>query len=145
MENPMPKKQKKRALTLLEIMIVIFLIGLIGSVIGVNMKGSLEEGKAFKTRQARDQITDILMLEVARGALIDDVVKEPVKYLENSGMVKKPDEFIKDGWGELFEIKVNGNTGNTLIVRSAKLTAYEHKKNEKIGKSAKPATNEEET
>ena len=41
--------QKKRALTLLEIMIVIVLIGIIGSVIGVNMKGSLDAGKAFKS------------------------------------------------------------------------------------------------
>ncbi len=54
-------------MTLLEIMIVIVLIGLIGSVIGFNMKGSLDEGRAFKTRQAQEQIQDILMLEVARG------------------------------------------------------------------------------
>ncbi len=128
-------RKKKRALTLLEIMIVIFLIGLIGSVIGVNMKGSLDEGKAFKTRQARDQINDILMLEVARGVSIDEVVQNPTKYLANSGLVKKPDAFIKDGWGEIFEIKVHESTKNTLIVRSARLTAYDQKKKEKLGKA----------
>ena len=48
----MKKKKKQYALTLIEIMIVIVLIGLIGSVIGANMKGSLDEGKAFKTKYA---------------------------------------------------------------------------------------------
>ena len=130
----MKKRQKKRSLTLLEIMIVIVLIGLIGSVIGVNMKGSLDEGKAFKTKQARDQITDILMLEVARGATVEEVTKDPEKYLANSGLIKKPSNFIKDGWGERFAIDPDGRTHGNIIVKSAKLTAYENKKKEKLGK-----------
>jgi hypothetical protein len=122
-------------------MIVIVLIGLIGSVIGVNMKGSLDEGKAFKTRQARDQITDILMLEIARGTPMDEVIKDPAVYLENSGMVKKPKEFIKDGWGELFDIKADGRTHGNIIVSSSRLKAYERKKNEKLGR---PLVSEDE-
>ena len=42
-------KKSKKAMTLLEVMIVIFIIGIISSVIGYNMKGSLEKAKAFKT------------------------------------------------------------------------------------------------
>src|SRR5438874_1720969 len=102
--------RKKRSLTLLEIMIVIVLIGLIGSVIGVNMKGSLDEGKAFKSRQARAQIKDILMLEVARGVPIQDVVDRAEVYLANSGLVKNPKKFLNDGWNEPFEVKVNAST-----------------------------------
>lgn len=140
----MKTKKKKRPLTLLEIMIVIVLIGLIGSVIGVNMKGSLEEGKAFKSTQARDQIKDILMLEVAQGASIDEVVTDPEKYLENSGLVKKPSAFIKDGWGERFEIKAAGNSNGNIIVKSARLKAYERKKAEKLGKSNQNSDEDDE-
>ena len=39
--------RKKRAITLLEIMIVILLIGLIGGVVSYNLKGTLDKGKAF--------------------------------------------------------------------------------------------------
>ena len=67
------KKKKQRPMTLLEIMIVIFIIGIIGSVIGYNMKGSLEEGKAFKTQEGIKQLYEIFHLEMAKGtASIDD-------------------------------------------------------------------------
>lgn len=127
-------KKKKRVLTLLEIMIVIVLIGLIGSVIGVNMKGSLEEGKAFKSRQAQEQIHDILMLEVARGIPLEEVIKEPVKYLELSGLVKNPKTFCKDGWGEPFEITKDGKRLDTIVVKSTRLARYNDKRNKKLGK-----------
>ena len=125
-------KKKKRALTLLEIMIVIVLIGLIGSVIGVNMKGSLEEGKAFKTRQAQEQIADILMLEVARGSSIDEIIGDPGKFLELSGLVKNGKTFCKDGWGEIFEIKKA--PGDKIVVKSSRLKKYETKRNQKLGR-----------
>src|SRR3990167_6260687 len=98
MQRSRTPRRRKRPLTLLEIMIVIVLIGLIGSVIGFNMKGSLDEGRAFKTRQAKEQIKDILMLEVARGAPIADVVQQKEQYLRNSGLVLKPKSFLRDGW-----------------------------------------------
>ncbi len=127
----MKLKRKKRALTLIEIMIVIVLIGLIGSVVGVNMKGSLDEGKAFKTRQAKEQIADILMLEVARGAPMEKVIKEPKKYLADSGLVKKPDDFVKDGWGVPFDIREDEDIPGNIVVDSARLTAYEKGKKTK--------------
>lgn len=117
-------KKKKRSLTLLEIMIVIVLIGLIGSVIGVNMKGSLDKGKAFKTRMAIEQIQDILMLEVAKGASIDEVLKDTETYLKNSGLVKNPKTFLNDGWGKPFEIK---EVHSTIKVISQNLRAYDAK------------------
>lgn len=134
------KRRKKQALTLLEIMIVIVLIGLIGSVIGVNMKGSLDQGKAFKSKQAKEQIRDILMLEVASGNSIDEVVADKEKYLANSGLVKNPKQFLKDGWGVPFEVKVDRHHEN-IIVNSSKLQAYEQKKRRQLGKTAEPTDN----
>lgn len=124
------KKRQKRSLTLLEIMIVIVLIGLIGSVIGFNMKGSLDAGKAFKTTQAQEQILDILTLEVAKGYSPEEVVKEPAKALDRSGLIKgKGKAYIKDGWGQPFEIKLNDK--GVIKVESAALKAYDAKKKAK--------------
>ena len=121
-------RRKKRTLTLLEIMIVIVLIGLIGSVIGFNMKGSLEEGRAFKTKKAKEQIEDIFMLELARGTSVDYILENKAEVLDNSGLVKNPAEFLKDGWGKEFEIKADGRANDKFIVRSEKLDAYEKKR-----------------
>ena len=128
-------KRRKQALTLLEIMIVIVLIGLIGSVIGVNMKGSLDEGRAFKTRQAQAQIEDILMLAVAQGEPIDNVVANKEAFLEISGLVKDASAFLKDGWGVPFEVRVGGRSHDKIVVDSAKLDAYDTKKKAKLSKS----------
>jgi prepilin-type N-terminal cleavage/methylation domain-containing protein len=124
--------KKKQALTLLEIMIVIFLIGLIASVIGVNMKGSLDAGRAFKTEKAQEQICDILMLEVARGASIDEVVKNAEKYLDASGMVNDASKFILDGWGQQFEITQDKGD---IVVSSDRLKEYKQRKDAKTGKT----------
>jgi len=130
----------KRTLTLLEIMIVIVLIGLIGSVIGFNMKGSLDAGRAFKTRQAQEQINDILMLEVAQGTAIEEVVANPEKYLANSGLVKNPKKFLKDGWNQDFDVKVDGRKTGNIIVYSERLKAYDQRQREKLGKTAPTET-----
>jgi general secretion pathway protein G len=131
----MKTRRQKRTLTLLEIMIVIVLIGLIGSVIGFNMKGSLDEGRAFKTKKAKEQLQDILMLEVARGTPIGDVIKDRKTYLKNSGLVKNPDDLLKDGWGHEFEVKIDGRSNEKIMASSEKLKQYERKKNEKLGKT----------
>lgn len=128
-------KIKRRNLTLLEIMIVIVLIGLIGSVIGFNVKGSLDEGKAFKTRQAKEQIQDILMLEVARGTDIVSVLEDKEAVLANSGLIKDPKAFLKDGWGIPFTIKVVGAGQDRISVISDKLRNYERTKKARLGKA----------
>lgn len=131
----MRKKKIKRALTLLEIMIVIVLIGIIGSVIGVNMKGSLDKGRAFKTRQAKNQIQDILMLEIARGMPATEVQTKAKQVLEASGLIKNPDKFLKDGWGKDFVIKIDEKDSDKIIVVSSSLEKYDQAKKEKLGQT----------
>lgn len=112
--------KKKQALTLLEIMIVIVLIGLIGSVLGFSMKGSLDKGKVFKTERAIQLIEDTLMLEVAKGAPIKDVIDHAETYLRDSGMVKNVENILKDGWGVPFVIDKKDD--QTIFVTSKRLT-----------------------
>lgn len=111
--------KKKQALTLLEIMIVIVLIGLISGVLGFSMKGSLDKGKVFKTERAIQLIEDTLMLEVAKGASITEVIDKAEIYLKNSGMVKNAENILKDGWGERFDIE---KKDDQISVTSKRLT-----------------------
>ncbi len=120
------KKRKKQPLTLLEIMIVIFLIGLIGSVIGYNMKGSLDEGRYFKSDQSAKQIRSLLLLELAKGVSMDAIIAAPGDHLKNAGIVKNTEKLLKDGWGNPFTVTSNGDD---IKVTTAKLEDYRIKKN----------------
>lgn len=132
------KQVKKRAITLLEIMIVIFLIGLIGSVIGINMKGSMDKGRAFKSERAKEQIKDILQLQLAEGvATNNEIAQDPTYYLKRSGMVKKPKDLLKDGWGQPFVITATAD-GAGFSVKSERLKKYKDSQKSK-GNVATPA------
>ena len=135
-------KKKKKPLTLLEIMIVIFLIGLIGSVIGYNMKGSLDEGKAFKSIHGAAQIRDILLLEVAKGKPIENVITNHETYLKKSGIVKDVKKLLKDGWGEKYIITAKGKSDIRVV--SEKCVKYNRAKNKKSdGETIEPEEVEE--
>ena len=98
--------KKRYAMTLLEIMIVIFIIGIIGSVIGYNMRGSLDTGKAFKTKEGARKLYEIVQLETAQGRELkeeDDLPKQVSEILKKSGLVKNVADLMKDGWGNEYE------------------------------------------
>lgn len=135
--------EKKQAFTLLEIMIVIFLIGLIGSVIGYNMKGSLDEGKAFKTEQAIARVHDLLLLEIAKGESAQEVADNPKAFLENSNIVKNAKDLLKDGWGQPLKISAKGTSD--LSVTSAKLAEHMRKKHKGTKQLQEEAQQEEES
>lgn len=117
-------------MTLLEVMIVIFIIGIISSVIGYNMKGSLEKAKAFKTTEAIKKIKEIFELELAQGtASYDEIENKPEEVLENSGLVNNGKEMFKDGWGKRFEIKILSS--GEIRLKSQAYLAYE-KKHKKV-------------
>lgn len=117
------KRRIKRTLTLLEIMIVIFLITLITGVIGYNMKGSLDKGKAFRTAQAQQQLHDMLLLALSDGVPMARILEEPGVVLKNLGLAKDPDKLLKDGWGEPFVITAIGKSD--FRIKSQNLVNYE--------------------
>jgi len=119
-------KKQKRPFTLLEIMIVIFLIGLIGSIVGYSMKGSLSEGKAFKTEQAIARITDLLELELARGATRDQINNNVAGVLQSQGVVKNVNSLLKDGWGKPIDVKILKS--GEIQITSKELNQYKAKK-----------------
>ena len=107
----------------MEIMIVIFLIGLIGGVISYNMKGSMDEGRAFKTERGIEQIGDTLRLAIARGATPAEVQANPEYYINQAGIVKDAKKLLKDGWNKPYDILQSSDKAD-IIVRSEKLDEY---------------------
>ncbi|MCI0382328.1 MAG: type II secretion system GspH family protein [Chlamydiae bacterium] len=121
--------KKKKTLTLLEVMIVISLILLIGGVIGYNIKGSLDEGRRFKTKHAMEQIADILMYVASRDNIsLQEVAEHSREHLEKSGLVKNVDELTKDGWGGEFNVSVKDNA---IVVHSKNYIDHLKKKSKK--------------
>lgn len=124
----MRNRRKKRAVTLIEIMIVILLIGLIGGALAYNMTGSLDEGKAFKSRQNIEKIHDILMIELSEGTQdIDEVAKNWQSIIGRSPLISKNNlkDLLKDGWKKEYVLRVHEDD---IVIESPGLSAYERKK-----------------
>lgn len=117
----MAKKRKKRAVTLIEIMIVILLIGLIGGALAYNMRGSLDQGKAFKTEQNIARAYDILMMKYAEGTDLDAILEDPKTILNQSPLVKNGDQLLRDGWGVDMTCT---RDGDEIVITSNKLNTW---------------------
>lgn len=106
-------------------MIVIFLIGIISSVIGYNVKGSLEKGKAFKSKQGKEKLEAILNLQTSAGWSVDEICTNESylkECLKDSGMIKDVDKAVKDGWNLPYTFRT---VKDQVVVNSDKLHEYE--------------------
>ena len=112
----MGKKSKRSALTLLEVMVVILLIALIGGVVGVNLKGSLDEGRYFKTKEAKSQLKDIIEYRLAMGGTLAELNAGALDFVTKSGIAKDPAALLTDGWGE--PLKIIAKSADDIQVES---------------------------
>lgn len=116
------KSCKKRNLTLIEIMIVMFLIMLIMGVVAYNYRGALDEGKAFKTKAGIDQIETVLEMAVAQDPeLLENIPSEWEEIVLTAPTVKNPASLIKDGWGESYQVRVEDGR---VVVSSKRFEEY---------------------
>ncbi len=118
------KVARRQFVTLIEMMIVMFLIALITGVVAYNYRGTLDEGKAFKTKAGIEKIENILSLAMADDPSLGGDWKEVIR---RSPLVQNPDALIKDGWGVEYTVAVNPDTGR-VEVSSQKLEAYQNSK-----------------
>lgn len=115
---------KKRFITLVEMMIVMFLIAMITGVIAYNYTGSLEEGKAFKTKAGIEKIHTILDLHLATHPEDRDSIESKwTEIVDNSQLVKNAKDLKKDGWG--VEYQVGKDNSGDIEIKSAKYEAYQ--------------------
>lgn len=112
---------KRRLLTLIEMMIVMFIIALITGVLAYRYTGSLDESRAFKTKVAIERLSTILNLRAADDPEFLDNVSEWQAVVEHSPLVSNPKDLIKDGWGQEFDVYVENNT---IYVQSQRYNDY---------------------
>lgn len=97
-------------MTLIEILIVMAIIAMIGGALAYNYRGSLDKGKAFKSKQGIEKIESILTLMIAEDpSVIHEVENNWVDVIRNSPLIGKPNELIKDGWGYEYEVIMDSN------------------------------------
>ncbi len=123
-------KREKRSLTLLEIIIVIFLITLITGAIGYSMKGTLDKGRVFKTEQAMDQLRDLFLICLAEGESGEDIVRDPVGVIKKCGLAKNPTKLMEDGWGKKFDVSYSKGD---FKISSSNLVSYRKKMKQSSG------------
>lgn len=107
---------RKRMITLIEIMIVMFLIALITGVLAYNYRGSLEEGKVFKTQTAIQKLETILNLAVAQDPSLQEGISENwTQIAESSPIFTTAKDLEYDGWGLKYKVEVN-NEGKIEVI-----------------------------
>ena len=114
-------RNKRRYITLIEMMIVMFLIALIVGVLAYNYAGSLDEGKAFKTKMAIERVSTILNLEAAKSPQFLNETSNWQAVIRASPLVKNANEFTRDGWGEDLQVEVHDNV---IYVYSKRFEEY---------------------
>ncbi len=116
------KKMKRRCITLVEIMIVMLLITVIISVIGYNYVGSLDEGRAFKTKAGIERLRTILNIRAAEDpGSLDNIGREWEEYVKQSPLVQNPAALTQDGWGERYQVDVQDGQ---IMINSKKYDEY---------------------
>jgi prepilin-type N-terminal cleavage/methylation domain-containing protein len=126
----------KRAVTLIEMIVVMILIATITGAVTLNYRKSLNEGRAFRTKEGIDRIETMLSLYFAEHPDANKNVSEYSELLNiaaNSPLVKNAKDFLQDGWGSNYDIscKENGSDFEILVVSPK----YEQYKKEKEHKS----------
>lgn len=118
-------KCKRRHVTLIEMMIVMFLIAMIIGVVAYNYQGSLEEGKAFKTKTNKQKIENALTLILSDyPEYKDDIETKWKDLLTLSPLLQNTKDMENDGWGKEFEVKIENDR---VEVKSSKLQEYHNK------------------
>lgn len=118
------KVATRRYITLIEIMIVMFIIALITGVIAYNYTGSLDEGKAFKTVAGMEKLQTILQLAIANNPDLQNNIDNPEiwkKVISESPLVSNATSLMQDGWGNTYEIYLKNGT---VVVYSQKYDDY---------------------
>ena len=113
----------KRGFTLVEMLVVILLLGLVASIVAVNLGGKVESSRIKATRalltQLRGQV-DLFRVDHARlPERIDDLWRRP-SYVDPrlwpaGGYLA---EKVVDAWGREFQLVAPGSEGRLFEIRS---------------------------
>jgi type II secretory pathway pseudopilin PulG len=106
--------KKKRALTLIEIMVVIMLITMITGTIAYNYGKSIDKGKEFKTKEIKARVKTIVELAIADGTLDPndpDFTNKWKQSVRDSPLVQNGNQFLQDAWNKPLQVSVTPQDG----------------------------------
>jgi prepilin-type N-terminal cleavage/methylation domain-containing protein len=119
----MPIRRKvKKSLTLIELLIVIALIGIIGSALAYNLGAGLNKGREFRNEQTKLKIKNILDYEIFNNNRDPHEASSHWKeWVAESSLVnrdQKIEELYKDGYGGEFIISYDDKTEQLIVLSS---------------------------
>ncbi len=119
-------KVRRRYFTLMEIIVVMFFITIITGIVAYNVKGALDEGKAFRTVEGIKQLENILSMQLASNNITEEAIRDGKwqDSIKDHPLVKNWKALIKDGWGKEYIVKCEGTNGS-VIVYSESLNKYQ--------------------
>ena len=127
----------KRAITLIEMIVVMILIATITGAVTLNYRKSLNEGRAFKTKEGIERIETMLSLYFAENPSANRNVSDYAELFQianQSPLVKNPKDFLQDGWGFNYEVNCKDTGADVEISVSSK--KYEQYLKEKDSKNS---------
>lgn len=125
------KKRARRAITLIEMIIVMILIAMITGAVAYNYRESLNEGRAFKTKELMSRLDTILAIYLAENPEQTATIQNNWQsIIVKSSLLKNPKDALKDGWGQPFKLEQKtGESGQTeYAVTSEEYERYRKKK-----------------
>lgn len=131
------RRPVRRAITLIEMIVVMILIATITGAVALNYRESLNEGKAFKTQAGIDRLETVLSLYYAEhpGEAMRGGEDDILSIVSQSPLVRNPKDFIRDGWGDKYEISIQTDSSSApvIAVRSKKFEQYQAEKKKRAG------------
>jgi prepilin-type N-terminal cleavage/methylation domain-containing protein len=122
-------KTKRRAVTLIEMIVVMLLIATITGALAYNYNASLNEGKVFKTKEGMSRIKTILSMVQSEHSELsgDEVASNWDKLVVQSPLAGKASDLLKDGWGKPYKVSYRSDS-DEFEIESEGLNAYKLKK-----------------
>lgn len=132
----MGKRKRRFSVTLIEMIIVMILIATITGALAYNYRETLNEGRAFRTRQGIERLEAILTLHMYDHPGDSESVarnwQEIVQSSPLGGTGRDTQDLLHDGWGQPYQVSMSNEQGDNVVhVSSKALENYETKRGKK--------------
>ncbi len=112
-------KRLKRAITLIEMIVVLMILTMITGALAYNYKKSIDEGKKFKATEMTARIKTLVEIAIAEGRITrNNIATEWEKEVVKSPLIQSSEKFLKDAKEMKFVVSAGDETAeDTLPVK----------------------------